>query len=584
MGRGRRFLALGALLVLLLGVTWTPSFGQATALLDEKQEFQSAITSPDIEATSVGGSSPTGRGRPPRVGPNVRANAPQFPAPAGLLGRSETSIAGTEDGKQLVAGWNDADGFCGAPFGAACTPPSTPGLSGYASSSDGGLTWVDGGAPPLFISGSLSIMTRGDPWLDRGGFDKATFYYSNLAVHSVSGAGAGIIVHRGRFSGGTFSWFDSRVFNAPNPDDFYDKEALTMAKDGNGKGYVSLTNFIELCNRPAFGFGQIEIWRTNDAGNTWVGPTVAGPDITFITDPANPNCGLTGTLQQSSAPAVGPNGEVYVVWQRGPSFTPATTTNAQIVVARSLDGGVTFNTPVLVSDINTMRLNAPVGYNRDRINDHPRIEVARTGKNKGRVYVVYYSAVAPTASAGITPCPVPPSPPPPAPPLNCRGQTLTSSQVFLRYSDDQGLTWSAAISLLPDPIATGVKRFWPVVGVEPGGDVSVFYYESKEQPIPAGTFCTINVGGTVRRRGLAHSLVDAYWVQSTDHGATFGAPLKVSTATTDWCTTASNIRPNFGDYIGGVSGGNRFLSLWTDGRNGVPDSFFGHVLAGPGGP
>ncbi len=56
-------------------------------------------------------------------------------------------------------------------------------------------------------------------------------------------------------------------------------------------------------------------------------------------------------------------------------------------------------------------------------------------------------------------------------------------------------------------------------------------------------------------------------------GNTFGTPIQMSTATTNWCTTASNIRPNFGDYIGATFGGNKVLATWGDGRNGVPDTF-----------
>ena len=44
------------------------------------------------------------------------------------------------------------------------------------------------------------------------------------------------------------------------------------------------------------------------------------------------------------------------------------------------------------------------------------------------------------------------------------------------------------------------------------------------------------------------------------------------------CTAVSNIRPNFGDYIGSADGGNRVFPVWADGRNGVPDTFFANIL------
>jgi len=101
--------------------------------------------------------------------------------------------------------------------------------------------------------------------------------------------------------------------------------------------------------------------------------------------------------------------------------------------------------------------------------------------------------------------------------------------------------------------------------------VDVVYYESLEQVGAGG--CSVNVGGAFRI-GPAASLIDTYRAQSLDGGASFGAPVRVSDATTNWCAVASNIRPNMGDYIGSAAGANRILPAWTDGRNGVPDTFF----------
>jgi len=39
-----------------------------------------------------------------------------------------------------------------------------------------------------------------------------------------------------------------------------------------------------------------------------------------------------------------------------------------------------------------MRQDPPVGYNRDRFNDHPRVSVATSGAHKGRVYVTILTA------------------------------------------------------------------------------------------------------------------------------------------------------------------------------------------------
>jgi hypothetical protein len=517
----------------------------------------------------------------PGVGPNVQVNAPQQPFPDGLLGRSETTVAASNSGKLLLAGFNDAQGFCGPPFGAPCTPENPPGLSGFAFSTDGGLTWTDGGAPDPALSPGGNVFTRGDPWMDRGGSDGQTFYYSNIAVDYFTGASLGVSIHRGHFHDGSFAFEDVHTFNTSNPNDFYDKDAFAAAKDGSGAAYGTITNFIEVCGIPAFGFGQIELWRTHDGGDTWQGPTIVSPDMTFITDPKNPNCGLTGTYQQGSAPAIGPKGEVYVTWLEGPTFTgpkgSIESTNASIEVARSLDGGVTFDSAVTVATTNVSFLRtSPAGYNRGSRLDSPRITVATTGRNHGRVYVTFTSEVAPAPIPGTVTCPsgLPSG-------SVCVGQDPLSEEAFISFSDDRGLTWSTPTPLATAVPPTGVKRMWPVPSVEPGGTLNVVYYQSQEASTPLNPECVVFLGSSSTtdffRVGPANSLVDTFRVQSANGGKTFGAPVTVTTVTTNWCTTFSDIIPNFGDYIGGASGANRAFPIWADGHNGIPDTFFAPI-------
>lgn len=511
------------------------------------------------------------------AGPNVVVNGPQQPFPNGLIGRSETTIAGSVDGKLLLAGFNDAQGFCGPPFGAPCTPENPPGLSGFSFSTDGGLTWTDGGAPDPALSPGGNVFTRGDPWMDRGGVDNETFFYANLAVDFFTGASLGVSVHRGHFRDGSFAFEDVHTVNTPFPGDFYDKEAFASSKDGKGAAFISVTNFIEVCGIPAFGFGQIEFWRSHDGGNSWQGPVIVSPDMTTDTNPNDPNCGLTGTIQQGSAPAVGPRGEVYVTWLEGPTFSgpggSIESTNANIQVATSLDGGLTFGTPVTIATTNVSFLRtAPAGYNRFNRLDSPRIAVATTGSNRGRIYVTFTSETSPAPIPGVVPCPA--SLPPGS---VCLGQDPLSEEAFISFSDDRGLTWSAPTPIAPPVPADGVKRMWPVPSVEPGGRVNVIYYESQETS-GGNPECIEDIEFTnVFRVGPANSLVDTLWVQSNDGGSTFGTPLRVTTTTSNWCTTASDIFPNFGDYIGAASGADRVFPVWADGRNGIVDTFFAPV-------
>jgi len=552
--------------LVLIGFLAVPALTQTAAASGTasiptwKQELRGALT---FEDASAQGGQDSGS-----VGPNVRVNAPQRPSPAGLLGRSETTIAVAPDGRHMVAGWNDAQGFCGVPFGAACKPQVPNGLSGYGFSVDGGSTWKDGGAPdPSLGFGSVGVpvFTRGDPWLAIDA-DGQTFLYANLAVHRDTGADLGVSVHRGSFAGNKFAWHDVRVFNSPRgANDFYDKEAIATDPNDAHNAVVSLTNFQELCGMPQFGFGQIEVWRTVDGGDTWLGPVIAGPEQ----PDSVADCGNSGTLQQSSVPVFGPSGEVFVTWQVGPTFSASgvPSTNAAIFIARSLDGGATFGTPVKVADTNSLRQDSPVGYNRARFNDHPRIAVLDNGDHQGRVLVAFPSAKTATSSSSTA-------------------QNLKSTNVLLSFSDDGGATWSAPHPVAGSVPSMGVKRFWPVVTVSSAGSVNVVYYESQEKSAPDGSNCNITIGGGLRRIGPAHSFVDTKIVRSSDGGESFGNPIKISSATSDWCAGTVNIRPNFGDYIGAATVGETTFAVWADSRltiliNGVPrnvvDVFYASV-------
>jgi hypothetical protein len=601
MKRFRHDAFVGGLVAVIVTLSLSPGFSQNAGEADElaSERFSSAGQGAPFGLDADSGGPELGS-QDIEIGPNVRVNRAQILPGAGLLGRSETTVAADEDGEHIVVGFNNAQGFCGEPFGRGCTPGNPPGLSGYGFSTNGGRTFTDGSAPQVIDH----VYTRGDPWLDRGGNDTQTFFYANLAVDDraiINPAPAprtiidlGVSVHRGHFRDHSFVWEDVHVFNAPNavnlcanrppstdrtPCDFYDKEAIAVDKAGKGRGVVTLTNFIQGCDFAADGFGQIEVWRTSNGGNTWLGPVIAGGDLTFNPNPASPTCGLAGTLQQSSAPAVGPSGEVFVAWQRGPNLgfgvppSSAGAVTAQIVVARSLDGGATFDHPVVVATINTMRNNPPVGFNRDRINDHPRIAFVTEVPLTGRLYVAYASAVAPVTAIPLVPCS-----PPAATPL-CRGQRLTSSQVFVKFSDDLGLTWSAPTPVASAPPATGLKRWWPVVTAASDGTVTVVYYESQEVLVSTNPVCTVffNRLGTVRRRGPANSLVNTFIATSQDGGRSFDPPVLVSTATSNWCTSLWNVFPNFGDYIGSVRAEDRVLATWADSRNGPVDTFFAPV-------
>ena len=532
-------------------------------------------------------------GRLPQIGNNIQVNDPQeFP-----FGCSETTIATNRSGRFMVLGWNDAEGFCGPPFSDAIPLPcitDTPGFTGYGYSSDGGRTFIDGGTPPmgdrigygpgpLDISESGMFITLGDPSMDFAGFGKGTFYFANLAefvdqvhvafpVHPT----AGIAVHIGKFNWrGSYSWHDAVLLQSPNyPLDFLDKEHIATDKRRHSKNvYVSVTNFIEVDGLPWFGFGQIEAYSSLDGGATW-DRSIVQPDETISVDE---DIGITNG---GSEPAVGPNGTVYVAWERG-RFFPLTggDETPEIRVAISTDNGASW-TPTassgnpagtLVSKICSGAIFPPAGYNRLYHNDFPRIAVAQRGWHRGRVYVTWQDCR--IANGGTQ--------------EETGGWGNFDTDIYIAFSDDRGETWSGPVLVAGG--GDGKIQFWPTISIQPGGDVDITYYESVEtdlypDPPPPNNpeECVVygpggSLFGEIIRRSVVSSLVDLYFTQSTDGGSTFHSPIRMSNVTTNWCNAESSIVPNFGDYNTAVSLRNRIYTTWADGRNGVPDVFFSKI-------
>jgi hypothetical protein len=528
----------------------------------------------DLSAIAAGGMPEVLRARP---GGNVQVSQNQDPAANLRSGASELTLAATSDGRRLVAGWNDGEGFAFAPF----TPGAPPlGLSGYGYSSDGGRSWTDGGAPPIGNrvafgpgpqgrSATGNYVTRGDPWLDEDG--RGNFYYANLGVWEDDAAAppAGVAIHRGSFNGRTFSFGAPLLIQSPNyPNDFLDKEALAVDRRGNRTAlYVSLTNFEEVCDVPTGGFGTIELYRSLDGGTTW-GRTIIQPDETIVTDPTDPNCGADGVANQGSAPAVGPNGELYVTWERGisaPDIGGSVLPRATIAFASSTNRGATFTAPSQVASICSMANDEPAGYNRTSGNDFPRIAVARSGRHRGRIYVSYQDCSAANGSAPFG----------------------ADSDVYVTFSDNRGATWSTPRAV--HRVADGKRQFWPIVSVGDDGEVDVTYYEMQDvnvTPDPDDIECSVRTGGPLGDPTLKQSTLttfsDVFAVRSTDGGRTWRRPVRLTDVTINWCaaTPINSIIPNFGDYNTSLTAGDDVLATWADGRNAgirdrVPTAWFG---------
>ena len=102
-----------------------------------------------------------------------------------------------------------------------------------------------------------------------------------------------------------------------------------------------------------------------------------------------------------------------------------------------------------------MSLSRPPAHLRS-INDFPRIDVATTGRYHGSVYVTFHSSTPPFTGA---------------------------TDVYFSRSSNGGATWSAPVRL--NDVTTD-KQWWPVVYVEPGGDINAAWYDRRNNTAGAG--------------------------------------------------------------------------------------------------
>ncbi len=249
-----------------------------------------------------------------------------------------------------------------------------------------------------------------------------------------------------------------------------------------------------------------------------------------------------------------------MTWQNGPDLINGALQfplDVKILASICHIGERSCSAPVTVDSVNSMRISPPQGYNRNRQNDNPRIALAKDGPHLGRIFVAY-----PTGTTRDL----------------RNANVFTDSDILLRFSDDKGLTWQGPFHV--NPPSDGRKNFWPVVSVDGRGNVNVVYYSSDEAnvtPDPTDIECSpdrLGVPGNPRapfaQDGTRSSLVDVFLAQSGDGGSTFGAPMKVTEETSNWCKARSNIRPNFGDYIDPKSLGDKVFIVWADGRLPAP--------------
>jgi hypothetical protein len=210
--------------------------------------------------------------------------------------------------------------------------------------------------------------------------------------------------------------------------------------------------------------------------------------------------------------AVCPEGDIYAAWL---DFS-----GKKLTVDRSTDGGATWGTDRVAHNyrLNTPNFFISIPPQPDRgIVPMPFTDCAPQGTPfAGRVYVTYTD----------------------------RSPNTSDTNVYVRFSDDGGATWSPESKVNDDIV--NAYQFHPSISVAPNGRVGVSFYDTRDdQP--------------------SNEKTHQYFAVSVDGGVTWSPNLRVTTEQSDESGFGD---PNdYGDYQGlDATSRNTWHVVWTDSR------------------
>ena len=410
-------------------------------------------------------------------------------------------------------------------------------LTGYAFSSDGGVTFTDYGGLPN--NNCATSRWSGDPSVDVYVDSGFTYFYISSLFSTPNGLQ--VAVAACQVTGNTLTCGQPTIVASSNNSFGFsslDKDYLTVDQ-ANKRLYIDFTDFADF-NDPSGNTIQLAACDISNPlapacsnGNTGAPPYL----VVDLGDPVS-FCEVEGAY-----PAVDPaNGDLYVSFEYNWAtnflgFGACVTTNPTRVVTTLVRSSCLTNptfgrspcSPPFLENSNVIvSTDATIvpGYNRFFMNDFPRIAVS---DGYGSVSVVWNDARnRPLGDIFLQ---------------SYRLGSLTSIQGSpTRLSDDGSSNRSSGAAFMP-----GLKN------VSSSGKLNVTWYDRRGKN--AGTGKT-DIFGVIDVNTLTSST-------PTNN--------KFTNVSTDWLATSSVIVPNFGDYTDNyVSSSNILYVAWSDGRTGVP--------------
>jgi hypothetical protein len=444
--------------------------------------------------------------------------------------QGENAIAANPNNpQQLVASANsfyrDPSPGCISPTGGASATYGTMAMYG---SSDG-ATWVYRCSPwPASLTGAIpgaNAFYGSDPAVAWDAQGRAVTVYMLISADSNNNSGASIVCARSSDVGNSWTYLGTVVdhIGSPDPSTFDDKELLAIdnspgppsARSHPGRIYVIWDE------------NNVERVAHSDDGAGWT--TVLLP-----TAPAN-QYDIGGDVK------VGPDGTVYVIWNRL-IYTGKNQTGEATVFSSSTDGGTTWSAPVTAASEALLSFgtnNKPPAQNKRAIDAFASLGIDPNPASAyyGRLYVAF-SDFPTGVSSG------------------------TNTNIYVTTSSNGGTTWTPRVKANDD--LGSATHFFPWLAVDPtDGSVNVSWYDTRAD-------------ANNRRTQL-------YYARSSNGGTTFENNLLVTDGGSSWVNHVSYSDESsldnsffnsnqYGDYSGIVAINRQVHPFWTDSRQFYPAS------------
>ena len=298
---------------------------------------------------------------------------------------------------------------------------------------DGGKTWKTVPTP------NTTNLVQGDDILAFSNDGAA--YHVHLSFDGIrqarpARAENGIIDNVSKDGGNTWTDGTAAVNHVNTVTPFEDKPAMIVDNAPNsrfkGNVYIAWTRFDVYGSSDPEHRSQIYFTRSTDQGQTFSMP--------FRISDTGGDCLDSDNTVEGAVPAVGANGDVYIVWA-GP---------LGLVFDKSTDGGLTFGKDKVIGNI-------PGGWDipiegLTRANGMPVTGVdLSNGPSKGTLYVNWVDA------------------------------RNGDPDVFVMSSRDGGGTWTAPVRVNDDATKNGKAQFFTWMAIDPAdGSINVVFYDRRE--------------------------------------------------------------------------------------------------------